>query len=86
MNPTKEITQYIFQMRRKIGKQLHTQREMQGLSLSEAANLSGISIERIELIEQGRHFSLHKVALVAALYNSKIDINIKHWKKHKQKS
>ena len=39
MNPTKEITQYIFQMRRKIGKQLHTQREMQGLSLSEAAKL-----------------------------------------------
>ena len=81
MNPTNKITQYIFEIRHNIGKQLHRLREEQALSLSEAANLSGISAERIELIEQGRHFSLHKIAIIAALYNSKIDICIKEWKK-----
>ena len=81
MNPTNKITQYIFEIRHKIGEQLHILREKQGLNISEAANLSGISAERIELIEQGRHFSLHKIAIIAALYNSKIDISIKHWKR-----
>ena len=76
MNPTNKITQYIFEMRHKIGEQLHILREKQGLNISEAANLSGISAERIELIEQGRHFSLHKIAVIAAIYNYKLKLEL----------
>ena len=76
MNPTNKITQYIFEMRHKIGEQLHILREKQGLNISEAANLSGISAERIELIEQGRHFSLHKIAVIAAIYNYKLKFEL----------
>ena len=81
MNPTKEVTKYIFDIRHTIGKQLKDCRLKQGLSLSEAAGKCGLSTHKVEQVELGNHFSWRSIALVAAIYGLKFDIKLVTWKK-----
>ncbi len=79
MNPTREVTQYIFEIRHAIGEQLREHRLAQGLTLSEAACKCGLSIHKVEQVELGNHFSWRSIALVAAIYNLKFDIKLVPW-------
>ena len=72
MNPTKNTTDKLFLMRRIIGLELRLLRTEKKLTLSEAASKSGVSIKNIKLIESGKSFSLHKVAILSAIYEHEL--------------
>ena len=72
MNPTKNTTDKLFLMRRIIGLELRLLRTEKKLTLSEAAHQSGVSIKNIKLIESGKSFSLHQVAILSAIYEHEL--------------
>ena len=47
------------------------------MTLSEAASKSGVSKKNIKLIESGRTFSLHKVAVLAAIYEHELRFELR---------
>ena len=72
MNPTKNTTDKLFLRRRIIGLELCLLRTQKKMSLSEAANKSGVSKKNIKLIESGKSFSLYQIALLSALYGHEL--------------
>ena len=72
MNPTKNTADKLFLRRRIIGLELCLLRTQKKMSLSEAANKSGVSIKNIKLIESGKSFSLYQVAILSALYGHEL--------------
>ena len=54
MNPTRNTADKLFLRRRIIGLELCLLRTQKKMSLSEAANKSGVSKKNIKLIESGR--------------------------------
>ena len=72
MNPTKNTADKLFLRRRIIGLELCLLRTQKKMSLSEAANKSGVSKKNIKLIESGKSFSLYQVALLSALYGHEL--------------
>ena len=68
MNPTKNTADKLFLRRRIIGLKLCLLRTQKKMSLSEAANKSGVSKKNIKLIESGKSFSLYQVAILSAIY------------------
>ena len=72
MNPTKNTADKLFLRRRIIGLELCLLRTQKKMSLSEAANKSGVSKKNIKLIESGKSFSLYQVALLSALYEHEL--------------
>ncbi len=72
MNPTKNTADKLFLRRRIIGLELCLLRTQKKMSLSEAANKSGVSKKNIKLIESGKSFSLYQVAILSALYGHEL--------------
>ena len=72
MNPTKNTADKLFLRRRIIGLELCLLRTQKKMSLSEAANKSGVSKKNIKLIESGKSFSLYQVALLSAIYEHEL--------------
>ena len=72
MNPTKNTADKLFLRRRIIGLELCLLRTQKNMSLSEAANKSGVSKKNIKLIESGKSFSLYQVAILSALYGHEL--------------
>ena len=72
MNPTKNTADKLFLRRRIIGLELCLLRTQKNMSLSEAANKSGVSKKNIKLIESGKSFSLYQVAILSALYEHEL--------------
>ena len=72
MNSTKNTADKLFLRRRIIGLELCLLRTQKKMSLSEAANKSGVSKKNIKLIESGKSFSLYQVALLSALYGHEL--------------
>ncbi len=72
MNPTRNTADKLFLRRRIIGLELCLLRTQKKMSLSEAANKSGVSKKNIKLIESGKSFSLYQVALLSALYGHEL--------------
>ena len=72
MNPTKNTADKLFLRRRIIGLELCLLRTQKKMSLSEAANKSGVSKKNIKLIESGKSFSLYQVAILSALYRHEL--------------
>ena len=72
MNPTKNTADKLFLKRRIIGLELCLLRTQKKMSLSEAANKSGVSKKNIKLIESGKSFSLYQVAILSALYGHEL--------------
>ena len=77
MNPTKNTADKLFLRRRIIGLELCLLRTQKKMSLSEAANKSGVSKKNIKLIESGKSFSLYQVALLSALYEHELCFELK---------
>ena len=77
MNPTKNTADKLFLRRRIIGLELCLLRTQKKMSLSEAANKSGVSKKNIKLIESGKSFSLYQVALLSALYGHELCFELK---------
>ena len=77
MNPTRNTTDKLFLMRRIIGLELCLLRTQNKMTLSEAASKSGVSKKNIKLIESGRTFSLHKVAVLAAIYEHELRFELR---------
>ena len=72
MNPTKNTADKLFLRRRIIGLELCLLRTQKKMSLSEAANKSGVSKKNIKLIESGKSFSLYQVSILSALYGHEL--------------
>ena len=72
MNPTKNTADKLFLRRRIIGLELCLLRTQKKMSLSEAANKSGVSKKNIKLIESGKSFSLYQVAILSAIYGHEL--------------
>ena len=72
MNPTKNTADKLFLRRRIIGLELCLLRTQKKMSLSEAANKSGVSKKNIKSIESGKSFSLYQVAILSALYGHEL--------------
>ena len=72
MNPTQNTADKLFLRRRIIGLELCLLRTQKKMSLSEAANKSGVSKKNIKLIESGKSFSLYQVAILSALYEHEL--------------
>ena len=72
MNPTKNTADKLLLRRRIIGLELCLLRTQKKMSLSEAANKSGVSKKNIKLIESGKSFSLYQVAILSALYEHEL--------------
>ena len=72
MNPTRNTADKLFLRRRIIGLELCLVRTQKKMSLSEAANKSGVSKKNIKLIESGKSFSLYQVAILSALYGHEL--------------
>ena len=72
MNPTKNTADKLFLRRRIIGLELCLLRTQKKMSLSEAANKSGVSKKNIKLIESGKSFSLYQVAILSAIYEHEL--------------
>ena len=72
MNPTRNTADKLFLRRRIIGLELCLLRTQKKMSLSEAANKSGVSKKNIKLIESGKSFSLYQVAILSALYEHEL--------------
>ncbi len=77
MNPTKNTADKLFLRRRIIGLELCLLRTQKNMSLSEAANKSGVSKKNIKLIESGKSFSLYQVAILSALYGHELCFELK---------
>ena len=77
MNPTKNTADKLFLRRRIIGLELCLLRTKKKMSLSEAANKSGVSKKNIKLIESGKSFSLYQVAILSALYEHELCFELK---------
>ena len=77
MNPTKNTADKLFLRRRIIGLELCLLRTQKKMSLSEAANKSGVSKKNIKLIESGKSFSLYQVAILSALYEHELCFELK---------
>ena len=72
MNPTRNTADKLFLRRRIIGLELCLLRTQKKMSLSEAANKSGVSKKNIKLIESGKSFSLYQVAILSAIYEHEL--------------
>ena len=72
MNPTRNTADKLFLRRRIIGLELCLLRTQKKMSLSEAANKSGVSKKNIKSIESGKSFSLYQVAILSALYGHEL--------------
>ena len=72
MNSTKNTADKLFLRRRIIGLELCLLRTQKKMSLSEAANKSGVSKKNIKSIESGKSFSLYQVAILSALYGHEL--------------
>ena len=77
MNPTKNTADKLFLRRRIIGLELCLLRTQKKMSLSEAANKSGVSKKNIKLIESGKSFSLYQVAILSAIYEHELCFELK---------
>ena len=77
MNPTRNTADKLFLRRRIIGLELCLLRTQKKMSLSEAANKSGVSKKNIKLIESGKSFSLYQVAILSALYERELCFELK---------
>ena len=76
MNPTKNTADKLFLRRRIIGLELCLLRTQKKMSLSEAANKSGVSKKNIKLIESGKSFSLYQVAILSAIYEHELCVEL----------
>ena len=72
MNQTRNTADKLFLRRRIIGLELCLLRTQKKMSLSEAANKSGVSIKNIKRIESGKSFTLHQVAIHSAIYEHEL--------------
>ena len=82
----KKIKYRIFCIKRDMGvrlkflrnkKELRFLRNKKELSLPEVSEACGISVSRIEMIENGRSFSLKHLLMLASVYGVRVKILIK---------
>ena len=73
----KKIKYRIFCIKRDMGVRLRFLRKEREMSLSEVAEACGISVSRIEMIENGRSFSLKHLLMLASVYGVRVKILIK---------
>ena len=76
MGIKKEQVNYIWDNRREIGHKLNELRLKYGLSIDDVSKISGLSKLRIEHLEQGKGFGLRRIAVVAAIYNHKLKLEL----------
>ena len=70
----KKIKYRIFCIKRDIGVRLKFLRNKKELSLPEVSEACGISVSRIEMIEDGRSFSLKHLLMLASVYGVRVKI------------
>ena len=61
-------------IKQEIGIRLCLLREEREMSLEEVAEACGISVSRIEMIENGRSFSLKHLLMLASVYGVRVKI------------
>ena len=77
MVSSKKIKYRIFCIKRDIGVRLRLLRKKKEMSLPEVAEACGISVSRIEMIENGRSFSLKHLLMLASVYGVRVKILFK---------
>ena len=77
MVSSKKIKYRIFCIKRDIGVRLRFLRKKKEMSIAEVAEACGISVSRIEMIENGRSFSLKHLLMLASVYGVRVKILIK---------
>ena len=77
MVSSKKIKYRIFCIKRDIGVRLRLLRKKKEMSIAEVAEASGISVSRIEMIEDGRSFSLKHLLMLASVYGVRVKILFK---------
>ena len=73
----KKIKYRIFCIKRDMGGRLRFLRNKKELSLPEVSEICGISVSRIEMIEDGRSFSLKHLLMLASVYGVRVKILFK---------
>ena len=73
----KKIKYRIFCIKQDMGVRLRFLRNKKELSLPEVSEACGISVSRIEMIEDGRSFSLKHLLMLASVYGVRVKILIK---------
>ena len=73
----KKIKYRIFCIKRDMGGRLRLLRNKKELSLPEVSEACGISVCQIEMIENGRSFSLKHLLMLASVYGVQVKILIK---------
>ena len=77
MVSSKKIKYRIFCIKRDIGVRLRFLRKKKEMSIAEVAEACGISVSRIEMIEDGRSFSLKHLLMLASVYGVRVKILFK---------
>ena len=77
MVSSKKIKYRIFCIKRDIGVRLRFLRKKKEMSIAEVAEACGISLSRIEMIEDGRSFSLKHLLMLASVYGVRVKILFK---------
>ena len=73
----KKIKNRIFRIRRNLGIRLSLLRKDKGMSISEVSEACGFSANRLEMIEEGRSFSLKHLLMLALVYGVQVKILVK---------
>ena len=73
----KKIKNRIFRIRRNLGVRLSLLRKDKGMSISEVSEACGFSVNRLEMIEEGRSFSLKHLLMLASVYGVQVKILVK---------
>ena len=74
MVSSKKINDQVFRVRRNLGIRLYLLRKKKEMSVSEVAEVCGLSANRIEMIEDGRSFSLKHLFMLASVYGVRVKI------------
>ena len=77
MVSSKKIKYRIFCIKRDVGGRLRFLRKKKEMSIAEVAEACGISVSRIEMIEDGRSFSLKHLLMLASVYGVRVKILFK---------
>ena len=74
MVSSKKIDDQVFRVRRNLGIRLSLLRKKREMSVSEVAEVCGLSVNRIEMIEDGRSFSLKHLFMLVAVYEVRVKV------------
>ena len=77
MVSSKKIKYRIFCIKRDVGGRLRFLRKDKGMSISEVSEACGFSVNRLEMIEEGRSFSLKHLLMLASVYGVQVKILVK---------